>query len=304
MRGSSGERARAGLAAGLLMLVLGTVSAAPPVLPALNDPPTSQRLPGKFVWADLVAPDIDAARHFYRKMFGWSYRTLDGDGRPYTLAFVNGQPVAGMIQRRDEQARIASGRWIGFVSVADVAQASRYVVGQGGHVLIAARNLPARGEMALLADPDDVPIGVIASASGDRDDFLVEQGEWIWALYQSPAAASAAAFYQDLGGYEIVPDERYSTPHFLLVAQGYARASLLEIPPGDARVQPGWLYFIRVDDVPEYVARAGQFGGRVLVAPRGDLLDGRLAVIADPGGAPVGLLEWQPAADAADEDQP
>lgn len=299
MPGSLRERVRAGvvlvLRLGLLILTLDTVSAAPPVLPPLNDPPTGQRLPGKFVWADLVAPDIGAARRFYQQMFGWSYRTLEGDARPYTLAFVNGQPVAGMIQRRDEQARTVSGRWVGFVSVADVAQASQYVTGKGGKVLIEARSLPERGEMALLADPDDVPIGVIASASGDRDDFLVEQGEWIWALYQSPAAASAAAFYQDLGGYEIVPDERYfEAPHFLLVAQGYSRASLLEIPPGNTRLQPGWLYFIRVDDVLKQVARAEELGGRTLVAPREDLAEGRLAVIADPGGAPVGLMQWEP----------
>lgn len=282
----------------LLIAAAGPAPAAPPVLPPLNDPPTGQRLPGKFVWVDLVAPDLAAARRFYRKMFGWSYRTLDGDGRPYTLAYMNGQPVGGMIQRRNEDRRSAAGRWIGFMSVADVAASSQYVMGKGGKILIEARNLPERGEMALLADPDDVPIGVVASASGDRDDFLVERGEWIWALYQSPAAVSAAAFYQDLGGYEVVPDDRYfQAPHFLMVAQGYSRASLLEIPPGNPRLQPGWLYFIRVDDLAKQVARAEKLGGRVLVAPRSDLAQGRLAVIADPGGAPVGLLEWDAAAE-------
>lgn len=292
--------------ASLLMMLLAVAGspalAAPPVLPPLNDPPTGHQIPGKFVWADLVAPDIQAARRFYRKMFGWSYRTLDGDGRPYTLASVNGQPVAGMIQRREEQTHIAAGRWVGFVSVADVAAASRYTLSKGGKVLVEPHDLPARGEMAILADPDEVPIGVITSASGDRDDFLVEEGEWVWALYQSPAAASAAAFYQDLAGYEIVSGiSRYRTPHFLLVAQGYLRASVLEIPVEDVRVQPGWLYFIRVDDVQRLVAKAGKLGGRVLITPRDDLLRGRLAVIADPGGAPVGLLEWQPQTDA---DQP
>jgi hypothetical protein len=234
------------IAMAVLLVATAPALGSPPVLPPRNDPPTGQRPPGKFVWVDLVAPDVAAARKFYQKMFGWSYRTLTGDGRPYTLAFLNGQPVAGMIQRRDEQSRAAADRWIGFVSVADAAQASQHVAAKGGRILIEARNLPERGEMALLADPDDVPIGVIASASGDRDDFLVEQGEWIWALYQSPAACSAAAFYQDLAGYEVVPDDRYVTaPHFLLVAGGYARAVLAEIPAGNARLQPGWLYFIQ-----------------------------------------------------------
>lgn len=64
------KRLRVVLTLGLLMPGQDRILAAPPVLPPLNDPPTGQRLPGKFVWADFVAPDIGAARHFHRRMFG------------------------------------------------------------------------------------------------------------------------------------------------------------------------------------------------------------------------------------------
>lgn len=279
-----------------LLLVASASLAAPPVLPPLNEPPTAQYLPGKFVWADLVSPDVAAARRFYGKLFGWSFRTLGGDGRPYTLVYNGEVPVAGMIQRRAD-SRPAAGRWVAFMSVGDVNRASQFVMSKGGKVLVEPQALPDRGELAILADPDGVPIGVVNSSSGDQDDFLVEHGEWIWALYQSPAAERAAAFYQDLGGYEIVVDEgRFTVPHFLLVAQGYARASLLQIPDGNTRLQPGWLYFIRVADLDAQLAEAGRLGGRTLVAPRSDLLDGRIAVIADPGGAPLGLMQWEPEA--------
>lgn len=283
----------------VLVLAVGEAAlAARPVLPPLNDPPTAQRLPGKFVWVDLVTPDVDGARSFYAEMFGWSFRTLTGDGRPYTLAYAGARPVAGLIQRRAED-RPAAGRWIAFMSVADVEKAAQYVVTKGGEVLVERQTLPERGEMAILGDPDGVPIGVIASSSGDQDDFLVDYGEWIWALYQSPAAEHAAAFYQELGGYEVVPEQgTFAGPHYLLVAQGYSRASLLPIPGENPRLQPGWLYFIRVADVKAQAARAAELGGRLLVAPRSDLAQGRLAVIADPSGAPVGLLEWEPGEDA------
>jgi predicted enzyme related to lactoylglutathione lyase len=39
------------------------------------------------------------------------------------------------------------------------------------------------------------------------------------------------------------------------------------------------------------VQRATMLGGRVLVTPRAARF-GRLAVIADPSGAPIGLLQW------------
>jgi len=41
-------------------------------------------------------------------------------------------------------------------------------------------------------------------------------------------------------------------------------------------------------------------GGRVLVEPRIDRHGGRIAVVADPSGAPVGLMEWSDTNNVAD----
>ena len=57
-------------------------------------------------------------------------------------------------------------------------------------------------------------------------------------------------------------------------------------------MRPDWLYFVRVASVTASVARARELGGRVLLDPKPEVLEGRLAVIADPAGAPFGLLEW------------
>ena len=198
-----------------------------------------------------------------------------------------------MAERQPAPKQLRQSAWIAFISVADVATAAGQVVSRGGRVLVPPRVVDGRGEMALLADPDGAPFGLINSASGDPPDFLGGAGEWIWALYQSPDASSAAAFYQDLAGYEVIRDERFpATPHFFLAAQGFARASLAEIPAGRTGLPPDWLYFVRVGDVSATLARAVELGGRVIVEPNSAVLDGRIAVIADPGGAPLGLMEW------------
>jgi hypothetical protein len=142
------------------LILAATAAAAPPVLPPLNDPATAAHLPGKFVWADLVAPDVEVARTFYGNLFGWSFRTLDGDGRPYTLVYNGEVPVAGMIQRR-EDSRPAAGRWVAFMSVGDVDRASQYVMSKGGKVLVEPQALPDRGELAMLADPGGAPLGLM-----------------------------------------------------------------------------------------------------------------------------------------------
>lgn len=286
------DRLRAGLqglALPLLFLVAGAVAAAAPEVPPLNDPPSAEWRPGKFVWIDLITPDPAAARRFYGELAGWSFADI-GD---YTLAYNNGAPVAGIARRPRAKDAARESRWIAYLSVPDVRAARTFVADKGGKVLVEPRQVPSRGEMAIFADPDDVPFGVIHSGSGDPPDVLAPPGGFIWAVYQSPAATRAAAFYQDLGDYEVLPaDYIPNVPDFLLAAEGYARAMVAEIPADRSNLRPDWLYFLRVADTGKSVARAVALGARVIVAPRPDLLEGRLAVVTDPVGAPVGLLQW------------
>src|SRR5215831_12429600 len=62
-----------------LLIHLGTFAdllvAAPPALPPLTTVGGSPRLPGKFVWADLVTDDVLKARKFYGELFGWTFQS-------------------------------------------------------------------------------------------------------------------------------------------------------------------------------------------------------------------------------------
>jgi hypothetical protein len=50
--------------------------------------------------------------------------------------------------------------------------------------------------------------------------------------------------------------------------------------------------FGRVKNLGESLALAKQLGGTVRFAPKPELFDGKVAVIADPTGAAIGLMEW------------
>jgi uncharacterized protein len=40
---------------------------------------------GHFVWYELMAPDMDAAKAFYAKVMGWGMRDASMPGMAYTL---------------------------------------------------------------------------------------------------------------------------------------------------------------------------------------------------------------------------
>ena len=78
----------------------------------------------------------------------------------------------------------------------------------------------------------------------------------------------------------------------MLASEGYARATVRTIPKERQEVVPTWLPFVRVRSVNQSVEEAKQYGGKVLVEPNPEMLEGKVAVVADPTGAAVGLLEW------------
>jgi predicted enzyme related to lactoylglutathione lyase len=277
----------------LLTSGLATRSAELPKLPPLTTVPGSERLPGKFVWADLVTDDAGAAATFYSKLLGWTFRDYGG----YFIASNDERPLAGIFQRpRPEDKPEASPRWFAYLSVSNVGRAQREVTDGGGRVLAAPQKLPKRGEQAVFADPEGALFGVVKSSAGDPEDFLAAPGDWIWIQLLSRDARKAAEFYRSVGGYEVVENTESSRPNdFVLTSHDFARAAVLTIPEGHENLRPGWLPFVRVDSANDSVAKTKRLGGRVLLAPNPKLFGGRLAVIADPTGAAIGLLEWSQA---------
>jgi predicted enzyme related to lactoylglutathione lyase len=256
----------------------------PPITTASGNP----RLPGKFVWADLVTDNLSAARAFYGRLFGWTFQ----DAGSYSVALNDERPLGGMIQRPRPKDRSATPRWFGYISVANVERARRVVEKAGGRVLAAPQKFPRRGEQAVFADPEGAVFGVIKSSSGDPEDFLPDPGDWIWIELLSRDAQKAGDFYHQIANYEIVRDTRGRANDYVYVSENYARAAALTLEPDQKNTPPTWLLFVRVRNLNDSLSQVPQLGGRILVQPRTDLLEGKLAVIADPTGAAVGLMEW------------
>lgn len=271
-------------------LSYGAVAAGPPALPPLTTATGNPRLPGKFVWADLVTDDVPFAQKFYAAMFGWKVYDYGG----YFIGFSDDRPLCGMFQRpRPKDKPEAKPRWFGYISVGSVEKAQRAVTQAGGRVLAEPKKLPKRGEQAVFADPEGAVFGVVKSSGGDPEDFLAEPGEWIWIQLLSRDARKAAEFYRAIVGYEIVENTKNNrSSDYVLASEGYARGTVRTIRNADTKVQPTWLPFVRVKNLADSLALAKQLGGKVVVEPKPELLEGKVAVIADPTGAAIGILEW------------
>ncbi len=296
--GSSTRRLKYALPLGLSSLLLSVmyvsaVRAETFELPAINSPASTEHHAGKVVWADLVTPDLAAAERFYGGLFGWTFQSIHTGDSDYAVALVDGRPIGGLLQKPIPAGEHRQSAWLTFIAVRDVDAAKRVALAHGAKVVSDSRTYPSRGRQAVFSDPEGAVFAVLASSSGDSPDFLATPGEWIWSSLLCKDPGAEASFYQQVFAYEafdLASDD--GSEHVILSSDDFARASANAFPGGSARRHSHWLNFVRVDSTTDMAAKTVALGGRVLVEPHVDRHGGMVAVVADPAGAPFGLMEW------------
>ncbi len=277
-------------AAGLITAARADTAGFPPLL----DTPATTHIPGKFIFSELVTPDLAGAERFYGALFGWTFRDIPLQRLHYAEALSGGHNVAGLIERPLPPGSPHRPDWLPFISTTATDASVAAATANGGRVLFPARDIPGFGREAVLADPNGAVFAVLQSASGDPADTETAPDDFIWSSLLTPDPQGAATFYGKLFGYTPYPAPDTGGVHHLIVADGtYSRASINPLPQGmPATARARWLRFIRVDDAAAVAAKATSLGGRVLVEPHVDREGATVAVLADPTGAVFGVLEW------------
>jgi predicted enzyme related to lactoylglutathione lyase len=278
----------------LFLVCTASLQAASFELPPLNTPPSSEHHVGKIVWADLVTPNLAAAEKFYGGLFGWTFQNIRTGDSDYAVASFEGRPVAGLLEKPMSVAERRQPAWLTFIAVRDVDIAKRTALAHKGRLIADSVTYNLRGRQAILADPEGAVFAILASSSGDAPDYLPAAGEWIWSSLHAKDPETEASFYQNLFGYDVYDAESADgMEHLILSSDDYARASANSFAENSDRRHAHWLNFIRVGSAGDVSGKAVSLGGRVLVEPHPDRHGDMIAVVADPSGAPVGVMEWK-----------
>src|SRR5690606_9410627 len=113
---------------------------------------------GRFVWHDLVTPDVDAAVAFYKAVIGWETQAFDGGDKPYTMWVTpGGKPVGGVVALSDEmKAAGAQPHWFAHIATPDLAATLEKARGLGARVIWEPEAVPTVGQFAIMLDPEGV----------------------------------------------------------------------------------------------------------------------------------------------------
>jgi len=150
-------------------------------------------------------------------------------------------------------------------------------------------SLGERGVTAVFEDPEGALFGAVRSKNGDPEDYSGDLNEWFWIDLWTDDVSKSAAFYRGVAGFDVVPIEGNEVRDGVrLVAGGYARAGIMQKHgQGTSTV---WLPYVRVADVGAAVARARAAGGTVVKEPI-EMPRAIVAIVGDPTGAPVGVVQ-------------
>ncbi len=256
---------------------------------------------GSFIWYELMTTDPDGAAAFYGPVVGWRISAKADpaaggvDYRHITRADGGGN---GGVLGLDAQMQQGGARpcWLGYLHVADVDEAVKAIVADGGKALMPAFDL-AVGRIAMVADPQGVPIYVMAPIppAGAEDATSDVYSRWeeqhvSWNELYSPDLEAAKRFYSRHFNFEF----NESLPmgpmgDYCFIDHGGETIGAMMQKPEQVPVGM-WNFYIRVPAIDAAVAKVNELGGQVFNGPM-EVPGGEWIINGmDPQGAPFSLV--------------
>ncbi|MPY78156.1 MAG: VOC family protein [Actinophytocola sp.] len=247
-------------------------------------------VPGIPCWIELATLDVPSAQAFYTGLFGWRYHSKpDPATGNYTLASLNGTPVAGLYRVLPNQQPA----WLLHLAVANVRSAVGWAASLGGSVLLNPVDIPGRGSIAHVQDPSGAVCVLWETPDGwtfgtDRPGMFSAADLNTW------DGEAADGFYPTLFG--LTSRQIGYAPGIDYVEWRLDEPILYRnVMGGEYRptTPPHWLIYLGAD--PQWgtdalTARAASLGGTVILPPF-DTGFGRAAVLEDPSGARFAITD-------------
>ena len=234
-------------------------------------------------WIDYGASEIDAAKDFYGRLFGWEFEGGDPEYGGYLNATRNGEPAAGLGPLMNPGD---SPGWTTYFATDDAAATVARIREAGGTVVVEPMEVGPMGTMVIALDPQGNGFGLWQAGTHTGVEIHNEPGSLAWndAAVDDPAAARE--FYTAVFGFRF--DELEGMGGYATFATGErALGGLGGVVPGAPK---GWSTCFSVASTDDAVAAVEAAGGKVTMAPE-DTEFGRFAVVADPWGAGVSVMQ-------------
>lgn len=242
---------------------------------------------GSFVWYELLTSDHAAAKSFYDSVVGWDIETTANNPMDYRMIRTGKGNAGGVMQIADNmRGHGAKPTWLGYVGVDDVDATVSKAEGLGAKAMMPAFDVPGVGRMAMIADPQDIPIYVMRGESAENSNAFSpeEHGHGAWNELSTTDLDAAKRFYTELFGWtlgDVMPMGEIGDYQFI----DHGSETIGAMMKAQGGAHPSWNYCFRTDNVDRGLEAIKAGGGEVTYGPA-DVPGGLRVVQAfDPEGA-------------------
>ena len=250
--------------------------------------------PGTPNWVDLMSPDIDTSKAFYRSVFGWEAEDqVDDEGnRVYVMFSLGGKSVAGLGGQPPGMGTMPA-TWNTYIATADVAATAEAVTAAGGEVLMPPMQVFDSGEMATFTDPTGAAFSVWKAGEHVGAEICNEPNTYSWNELMTRDVDTALAFYRAVFGWSY-DDQDMGTMIYHVIAGGESGGlgAIMPMPPEMPDQVPNhWGVYFTVTDLDATVAAVTSAGGQIVAEPMDIPGVGRMATVHDPTNASFSLMQ-------------
>jgi predicted enzyme related to lactoylglutathione lyase len=246
---------------------------------------------GGILSADIAVPEHEREVRFYSRVL------TTGESPLWREDLMNnlGTPIVGLGARIAEHARLPL-QWMPHIQVADVTASVKRALDLGGSELMH----DGEGQWAVLLDPNGAAFGIIPVVSAEAipptDGTAVRAGRISWLDLTVSDASATRDFYQQVVDWSVQDvemedaSERYAD-YNMLGDDGNPAAGICHARGVNLGLPSIWMIYLPVGDLAESVHRVRKEGGEIIKATRGNHGEYACAVIQDPVGAHLALVQ-------------
>ena len=253
---------------------------------------------GGVISADIAVPEHERELSFYSRVL------TTGDAPFWREDLMNSQgtPIIGLGKRIPEYEMLPL-QWMPHIQVADVAATIARAQELGGEVLL--KDESGKNQWGGLRDPDGAAFGVIPvvpaesipTVEGGASSSEPGRAGCIgWLDLTVPGASASRDFYRQVVGWaaedvEMKDGGESYADYNMLGGDGNPAAGVCHARGVNAGLPAVWLIYLPVGDLGESLRRVEDGGGEVLRSNRGSDGGYTSAVIRDPVGVCLALVQ-------------
>lgn len=246
---------------------------------------------GRFCWFEYVSTESQKAQGFFGELFNWKTQSVPVPSLPggqYTMITAGEHTIGAYLATPPGAPKDA--HWLSHLQIESASATLAKIEKAGGRTLKAATTMGDKGTYAIAADPFGAAFALWQPAKAEPAEFRGVAGTFCWNELYTDNVDKSVAFYEAVGGFTDVPmDMGPGGTYHMLNSAGKGRAGVMKSPkPGIAQQ---WMPYVQVANADETLAKAKRLGCEIKMGADDVPNVGRLAVLLDPLGAPIGILQ-------------